>query len=348
MNANIELTENGLYCRAGDFYIDPWRPVPSAVVTHAHADHLTWGCGRYLVSAEGERVTKARLWQDGDRVATAAYGETVSINGVRVSLHPAGHILGSAQVRIETPDGFVSVITGDYKTEADATCTPFELVRCHLFVTESTFGLPIYRWRPQAEIFADINAWWLANADEGKPSVLFGYALGKAQRLLAGLDASIGPILTHGAVERMTRAYRESGVPLPETRYAGATSRDDWKRAMIVAPPSARGSVWLRKFGNVGTGFASGWMQIRGARRQRSVDRGFALSDHVDWPSLLHVIEATGAETVYVTHGYTAVLARWLNEQGRSAFVVETLFSGEREDSPDNLAELPEENGEAP
>lgn len=346
MTANIELTERGLYCPQGDIYIDPWRPVPRAVVTHAHADHLTGGCGSYLVSREGERVTQARLGPDAHRVQTAAYGETVIINGVRVSLHPAGHILGSSQVRVETTDGFVSVVTGDYKTEPDATCTPFELVRCNLFVTESTFGLPIYRWRPQAQIFSELNAWWRANADEGKPSMLFGYALGKAQRLLAGLDATIGPILTHGAVERMTRAYRESGVSLPDTHYAGSTDKSMWGRAMIVAPPSARGSTWLRKFGNVGTAFASGWMQIRGARRQRSVDRGFALSDHVDWPGLLDVISATGAETVYVTHGYTSVVARWLNEHGTQAFMVETLFAGEREDSPDNLAGDADEGAE--
>ncbi len=323
----ILVTDAGLYCPIGDFYIDPWFPVPRAVVTHAHADHLRWGCGSYLISADGLHVTRARLSDDA-AIQTAAYGEAVLLNGVRVSLHPAGHILGSAQVRVEY-GGQVWVITGDYKTEIDATCAPFELVRCHTFVTESTFGLPIYRWQPQRTIFDDIDSWWRANRDAGRASVIYGYALGKAQRIIAGVDPTIGGIYTHGAVERINRAYRESGVQLPATTYAAAAGKRDWGGSLIVAPPSANGTPWLRRFGNLSTAFASGWMSIRGARRRRSVDRGFALSDHLDWDNLMRVIDGTGAESVWVTHGYTAVVTRWLTERGIDARIVTTRYEGE-------------------
>jgi len=334
MNANtlIQLTDNGLYCAAGDFYIDPWRPVARAVVTHAHADHARFGSRSYLVARDGERVFHTRLGYDAP-LQTAAYGEAVTINGVRVALYPAGHILGSAQVRVEHR-GEVWVVSGDYKIGADATCAAFEPVRCHTFVTESTFGLPIYRWRTQAELFDEINAWWRANQIAGKASLLFAYALGKAQRVLAGIDPTIGPIFTHGAVERLTRDYRETGVALPATTYA-ADRRVDWTQALIIAPPSAQGTPWMRRFGSLSTAFASGWMQLRGTRRRKAVDRGFALSDHADWPGLLAAIAATGAERVWVTHGYSAVLARWLQEQGLDAATLATDFEGEPDTGAD-------------
>jgi putative mRNA 3-end processing factor len=335
----IRLTEAGLYCEAGGFHIDPWKPVDRAVVTHAHGDHLTWGCRHHLVSEEGARVSRVRLGEEAS-IQAVPYGEAVHLNGVRVSLHPAGHILGSAQVRVEHA-GEVWVVTGDYKTEPDATCSPFDLVRCHTFVTESTFGLPIYRWEPQSVIFDAVNLWWRKNQEAGRASLLYGYALGKAQRLLAGVDPSIGPIYTHGAVERLNREYRATGIPLPETQHVAAAEKPDWSRALIVAPPSARGTPWMRKFGAVSDGFASGWMRIRGARRQRSVDRGFALSDHVDWPALTETIQATGAERVWVTHGYTAAVVRWLGEQGIDAHVVPTRFSDERDDTGDEVEEAP-------
>jgi len=335
MNQNtlIQLTARGLYCPQGDFYIDPWQAVDRAVITHAHGDHLRWGCRSYLVSKEGERVTRTRLGPDA-HVQTANYGQPVTLNGVRVSLHPAGHILGSAQIRVEY-EGEVWVVSGDYKVEPDVTCTPFELVTCHTFITESTFGLPIYRWPPQAEVFAGINQWWRANQQSGKASLLFGYTLGKAQRLLAGVDRSIGPIFTHGAVERINRDYRATGIDLPPTAYVGSAGKQDWSQALIVAPPSARGTPWQRRFGALSAAFASGWMRIRGARRQRAIDRGFVLSDHVDWPSLFAAVEATGAQRVWVTHGYSAVVARRLAELGLETAVVPTRFSDERNDAGD-------------
>lgn len=334
----LRVTDRGLYCQAGDFHVDPWAAVDRAVVTHAHGDHVAWGCHAYLTSAPGLGVLRLRL-DPSARIRAAAYGEPVDINGVRVSLHPAGHILGSAQVRIEH-DGEVWVVSGDYKTEPDPTCTPFESVRCHTFVTECTFGLPVYRWRDTAAVFADIHAWWRANQDAGKATLLYGYALGKAQRLIAGLDQAIGPILTHGAVERMTAAYRDDGIPLPPTTHAAASDRAGWRRAIVIAPPSTDGSTWARRFGAQSTAFASGWMAIRGTRRRRAVDRGFAISDHVDWPSLLSAIDATGAERVWATHGYTSVLVRWLRERGLDAQALVTRYEGERDDVLDPADEV--------
>jgi putative mRNA 3-end processing factor len=326
----LRLNGQGLYCEAGGFYVDPWGAVDRAVVTHAHGDHVAWGCRHYLTSEEGAGVLRARLSDDAP-IQPAAYGRAFDLNGVRVSLHPAGHILGSAQIRLEHR-GEVWVVSGDYKTDPDPTCSPYEPVRCHTFVTESTFGLPIYRWPPQAEVLHEVNRWWRSNQEAGRTTLLYGYALGKAQRLLAGLDPSIGPILTHGAVERMTVAYRAGGVVLPPTTHAAAMERADRGRAIVIAPPSADGSTWVRRFGEHATGFASGWMLVRGTRRRRSLDRGFALSDHVDWPSLMAAIDATGAERIWVTHGFTAPVVRWLREMGRDAVAIETRFEGERAD----------------
>jgi putative mRNA 3-end processing factor len=333
----IRRTDRGLYCEAGDFHIDPWAPVETAVVTHAHGDHVAWDCGAYLTAAPGRRLLAART--NGGPVQGLAYGEVLTRRGVSVSLHPAGHILGSAQIRIEH-GGEVWVVSGDYKTESEPTCAAFAPVRCHTFVTESTFGLPIYRWDPEPELRAAVNAWWRANADAGRPSLLFGYALGKAQRLLAGLDPSIGPILAHGAVERMAELYRAEGVALPPTLPARAADRPpDVARAVVLAPPSARATAWSRRFGDAATGYASGWMRVRGARRRRGIDRGFVLSDHADWPGLLSAIEATGAGCVWVTHGYTAPLVRWLGEHGLEAKSVETRYGGEQEESPDEAVD---------
>ncbi|MFG0294678.1 MAG: ligase-associated DNA damage response exonuclease, partial [Maioricimonas sp. JB045] len=247
----LTLTEAGLYCSAGDFFVDPWRPVPRAVITHAHSDHARQGSARYLTSLEGRNVLATRMLPDAV-IDTLDYGEAIDLNGVRLSLHPAGHILGSSQVRIEYR-GHVCVVSGDYKVDRDATCTPFELQRCHTFITESTFGLPVYRWPPQEEVMAAVNNWWRDNREAGRTSVIFAYSLGKAQRLIAGLDPQIGPIFCHGAVERVNRDYRDTGISLPPTEYAGSRSPRDYAEAMVVAPPSAHGSPWLRRFGDCST-----------------------------------------------------------------------------------------------
>jgi putative mRNA 3-end processing factor len=332
----------GLYCPAGDFHIDPWRPVARAVITHAHADHARRGHGAYLATAISEGVLRARL---GSSITLQglAYGEAVLINGVRVSLHPAGHVLGSAQVRVEH-EGQIWVASGDYFTsghtgDVNTTCAPFEPVRCHCFITESTFGLPIYRWRPQVEVMAEINAWWAANAAAGRASLLLGYSFGKAQRLLmgvqAGVDAGLGPIVVHGAVEPLNQAYREAGVALPKTMLLDAvTDKAVLRRALVVAPPAVLGSAWARKLGEQSDAFASGWMQLRGARRRQGVDRGFVLSDHADWPGLQRAIAATGASRVIVTHGYEAVMVRWLREQGLEAGSFHTEFGADDGEEP--------------
>ena len=322
---------SGLYCPPGDFFIDPWRAVDRAVITHGHGDHARRGHRAYLAHVHSARVLRTRLGADID-LQTLTYGETVMLNGVRVSLHPAGHVLGSAQVRIEY-GGQVWVASGDYKLQDDGTCTPFEPVRCDVFITESTFALPIYRWPTQPELFADINAWWSRNAEAGQASVLFAYAFGKAQRLLHGVDASIGTIVCHGAVEPLNDAYRAEGVALPPTLRVtdAAVTKDTLKRALVVAPPSAAGSLWMRRFGDYRDGFASGWMQVRGSRRRRGVDRGFVVSDHADWPGLQTAIAATGAERIIVTHGSVPVMVRWLNEHGYNGQSFTTEYGDEEE-----------------
>ena len=335
----LQPTERGLYCAPGDFYVDPWLDVDRAVITHAHGDHARWGSRRYLAAREGERVLRTRLGPDA-RIQTVDFGETLSLNGVKVSLHPAGHILGSAQVRVEY-NGEVWVVSGDYKTDPDPTCAPFELVRCNTFITESTFGLPIYRWCAQQEVFADIIEWWRCNAEGKRASIIYAYALGKAQRLLAGLlNAGVGPIYTHGAVERLTRDYRDSGIELPPTTHAASLPRrHDFSNSLIIAPPSAAGSTWIRRFGDISSAFASGWMQVRGNRRRQSLDRGFVLSDHVDWPALIDTIRATGAQRVAVTHGYREPVVRWLSEHGIEAQVMASKWEGEESSDAAEQAE---------
>ncbi len=317
----------GLYCPPGDFYIDPWRPVGRAVITHAHADHARVGHGKYLASAPAEGVLRTRLGEID--LETLPYGEQIVHNGVKLSLHPAGHVLGSSQVRLEHA-GRVWVASGDYKVAPDRTCAPFEAVKCDVFITESTFGLPIYRWVSDAELFTDINDWWSRNVLAGRASVIACYSFGKAQRVLSGVDASIGPIIVHGAVEPLNRAYRAAGVELPPTRMVtDVTEKSDLKRALVVCPPGAAASTWLRRFGDASTAFASGWMQLRGARRRGGWDRGFVLSDHADWPGLMSAIGATGAQRVIVTHGSIPVMVRYLREQGLEAESFETEYGGD-------------------
>ncbi len=324
----IKLTDKGLYCKKGDFYIDPWLPVKKALLTHAHADHTYRGNQNYLVPEEGKLLSQIRLGDDA-RIETIKYGEIQRIDGVKISFHPAGHVLGSAQLRVEYKDK-IWVVSGDYKLTPDATCAPFEPIKCHNFITEATFGLPIYRWTPTEIIFEEINEWWRRNRERGKVSVIFAYSLGKAQRVMNGIDRSIGRIFTHGAVERLTEAYRESGVDLPDTKYVGAVeNKKDFAGSLIVAPPSAAGSMWLKRFGAHSTGFASGWMVVRGARRRKAVDRGFVLSDHADWEELQIAIRATNAETVFVTHGFIPELVRWLNENGMNALPLKAQYVGE-------------------
>jgi len=324
----VEPTARGLYCRAGDFYIDPWQPVERAVITHAHGDHARPGSRAYLTAACGVPVLRTRMGEEGT-IEGLQYGERRTVGDVAISLHPAGHVLGSSQVRIEHR-GEVWVVSGDYKLDPDPTCDAFEPVRCQTFVTESTFGLPVYRWSAPRETMARINAWWRGNQVAGRASVLFAYAFGKAQRILASVDDAIGPIVVHGAVENLNEGYRRCGVKLPATRRVQDTdTKQDYAGALIVAPPSAQSTPWLKRFGDYSDAFASGWMAIRGARRRRAVDQGFVLSDHADWASLNRAIEATGAERIYVTHGAITPLVQWLATKGYDAQPMRTEFQGE-------------------
>ena len=292
-----------------------------AVITHGHADHARPGCRHYLAARQSGSILKHRLGRNIS-LMLLAYGERLHLGGLTLSLHPAGHVLGSAQVRIESA-GQVWVVSGDYKIGADATCTPFTPLPCHTFVTESTFGLPVFNWPSQKKVLADINGWWRGNRELGKTSILFAYSLGKAQRILAGLDPAIGPIFTHGAVEKINQCYRRQSIALPATRYVGdVENRAAFGGAMVVAPPSADGNTWTRRFKKPARAFASGWMHIRGHRRRRGVDRGFVISDHCDWQGLNQAIADTNAETVWVSHGYASELVRWLQGQGRDAHLV--------------------------
>jgi putative mRNA 3-end processing factor len=323
----LTFTDRGIYCPAGDFHIDPWRPVPRAVVTHGHSDHARPGMRSYLATDRAAPVIRHRL---GDiALETAAYGESRRIGSATVSLHPAGHVPGSAQVRVEVA-GEVWVVSGDYKTEADGLSEPWEPVACHTFISECTFGLPVFRWEPQALIMAGIDAWWRKNRDAGRVSLIGAYALGKAQRIIANVDHSIGPILTHGAVEEVNAILRTQGYALPPTvRVTPGTRLAEHPGALVIAPPGAGSTPWAGRFGDFEEATASGWMALRGLRRRRGAGTGFVMSDHADWPGLNTAIRATGAERVFVTHGYTSSFRRWLAEQGYDAGIVETGWERE-------------------
>lgn len=330
----LRETPNGLFCAAGGFHVDPWGPVDRAVITHAHGDHARPGNAAYLCTPETAVLLRRRFGPD-TRIETQPYGERRAIDGVTVSFHPAGHVLGSAQVRIEGPEG-VWVVAGDYKRALDPTCTTFEPVRCDTFITESTFGLPIYRWDATTTVIADILAWWQTNRDAGRTSVIFCYTIGKAQRLLAEIGAvTERPVFVHGMLLGMIEAYREAGVPLPEVKpvieRAGGrgTQKVSLAGELVLAPLSARGTPWMRRLGTHSDAFASGLMRVRGVRRQRAYDKGFVISDHADWPALLDTIAETGAPRVLATHGHAEALARHLTKLGLDSGIIRTAWEGE-------------------
>ncbi len=331
----LEFTDKGIYCAQGLFYIDPWQPVDDAVITHAHSDHARFGSKRCLAHHYSEQVLRYRL---GEIVLqTVEYGEKVMKNGVEISLFPAGHVIGSAQVRVCYRDE-VWVVSGDYKVEDDGISTPFEPVRCHHFISECTFGMPVYKWKPQIEIFDEMNSWWRQNLDNNIATVVVGYSLGKAQRILQNLDLFNGKVYTHGVIENTNEALRRNGILLkPTERITPDTPKEEARKGIIIAPPSAVGSPWMKRFAPYDFGYCSGWMAIRGAKRRRAADRGFVLSDHADWDGLISAIDATGCETVYLTHGYTASFSRYLSEIGFDAREVHTLYGG------DELTEADEE-----
>jgi putative mRNA 3-end processing factor len=322
----LASTPAGLFCEAGGFHVDPWLPVPLAIVTHAHGDHARPGSGHYICAAPGADLLRRRVGDEA-RIRAVPYGERVEQGGVVVSFHPAGHVLGSAQVRMEGA-GATWVVTGDFKRQADPTCAPFEPLRCDVLVSEATFALPVYCWPPVEYVMEQVLDWWRANRDAGRASVLFCYALGKAQRLLALLAPYVErPVYVHGATAALVDLYRAAGIVMAPTVPVGETLKGrSFAGELILAPEMAIGTTWMRRFGTHETGFASGWMRVRGNRRRRSFDRGFEISDHADWPALLQTIHESGAKRVLLTHGYGDPLARYLREQGLEADVLATHF----------------------
>jgi len=328
--ALISFTNKGIYCTQGGFYIDPWRPVDLAVTTHGHADHVKWGNKAYLCHELTKPILNQRLGPDLT-IETLPYNKEITINGVKVSLFPAGHVIGSAQVRLEYK-GEICVVSGDYKTEYDGISTQFEPVKCHTFVSESTFGLPIYKWQPQETIFSQIKDWIADNHDRSKTSVLVAYSLGKAQRLIKGLSGYTD-IYVHNSIANLNEAFINAGVDLPETiRISPETKKEQLQKGIVIVPPALADGRWIKSLQSPAKGICSGWMQVRAGRRWRSADAGFAMSDHADWPGLLSAIKETGAEKVFVTHGYTATFSKYLNEIGIGAEEVKTQYGNEEEE----------------
>jgi putative mRNA 3-end processing factor len=322
--ALIEFSDRGLYCPAGDFYIDPWKPVDRAVITHAHSDHARWGSKFYLCHHDSKPILQHRLGPN--HYQSIGWNEPIYFNGVRLTLFPAGHIIGSSQVKVDL-NGEIWVVSGDYKLEDDGISGRFEPVKCHNFITESTFGLPIYNWKPQAEIYSDIKNWIRHNQEGGKTSVLIAYSLGKAQRLLRPVSEVSEKIFVHGAIYNMHMALVNAGWKLPEVeRVTPETKKDALKGAVVIAPSSAEGSPWLKRFLPYEIGICSGWMQVRGNIRRKNADAGFTLSDHADWNGLIKACKETEAECIFTTHGFQSVFTRYLNEQGIYSKEVKTEY----------------------
>ncbi|MES2849702.1 MAG: ligase-associated DNA damage response exonuclease [Bacteroidota bacterium] len=339
--ALIDFTDKGLYCSAGGFYIDPWKPVDKAIITHAHSDHAKGGSKYYLCHHHTKPILQLRLGENNYQ--NVEWGETVNMNGVNISLHPAGHIIGSSQVRVEYK-GEVWVFSGDYKTEDDGISGQFEPVKCNTFISESTFGLPIYKWKKQADIFDDIKNWIIKNHAEEKTSVIIAYSLGKAQRILKPLVETGLPIFAHGAVYNTHQVLLNNGWQLPHiTRVEADAAKEIYKGNIVIAPPSADGTPWMKRFYPYSVGVCSGWMQVRGNARRKNVDAGFALSDHADWEGLLSAVKATQAEKVFVTHGFQSAFSRYLNENGIAADEVKTAYGAE-DDEETPKEEVPNNN----
>lgn len=319
----IEFSAKGLYCPEGGFYIDPWKPVDKAVITHAHSDHARWGSKTYFCHNDTKAILQQRL--GNNHYQTAGWNEPVYIDGVRVTLFPAGHIIGSSQVRVEH-EGEIWVISGDYKLEHDGLSGGFEPVKCHNFVTECTFGLPIYKWKPQGQIYSEMQRWIQKNQSEGKTSILIAYSLGKAQRILLPISEITDQIFAHGAVYNLHMALVNAGWELPHIRRVFEASKEELKGGVVIAPPGAEGSPWLKRFVPYEIGICSGWMQVRGHVRRKNADAGFVLSDHADWDGLIAACKATEAECIFTTHGFQSVFTRYLNEQGVYSKEVKTEY----------------------
>jgi putative mRNA 3-end processing factor len=323
----LRFTDEGIYCEEGDFHIDPWKPVKRAIITHAHSDHARRDMGAYLCHTDSVNLLKHRLGLD-IAVQGIPYGQRISLGKTEVTLYPAGHVAGSAQVKVSGRSG-IWVVSGDYKLAPDPLCQAFEPVPCDVFITESTFGLPAYRWKSPQEIANAIHSWWVECLAERRTPIIFAYSLGKAQRLISMLQEGPAPVLVHGAIAGVNRALEASGMSVGNYQPVSSAGPNIVEKSIVIAPPSALSSPWMKRFKNPSTALASGWMALRGARRRRNADMGFALSDHADWPGLNHAVASTGAGRVLVTHGYSSIFSAWLREQGLDAAEVKTYFDGE-------------------
>lgn len=331
----VKFTKKGIYCIPGKFYLDPWYPVEYAIISHGHADHARWGNKHYLCHNQSKAILQHRIGADIS-IESLPYNEYKVINGVKVSFHPAGHILGSAQIRLEYK-GYIVVFSGDYKTQPDFITTPFEPVKCHEFITESTFGLPIYKWKSEEELQQELQDWIVQNQQNNRTSVFLGYSLGKAQRIMK-LVEKVEEIYVHSAIHNLNKAIENSGITLPTTKLLTADfKKTEIQNKIVILPPALLGSKMIKKIPNAATAICSGWMQIRGNRRWKGVDAGFAVSDHADWDGLLSTVKATEAEKVYVTHGSQAVFSKYLNEIGIEAHELKTEFGEDELETSEQL-----------
>lgn len=326
----LELSPKGLYCALGDFYIDPWKKVEKAIITHGHGDHAHWGMDEYIATSTAEHILHKRLGAD-IKLTTYPYGEVFRMGEVDVSFHPAGHILGSSQVRIQYKDE-VWVFTGDFKRDEDLTCEPFQVVPCDVFISEATFSLPVYSWPPFMNEVKDIHEWWMKNRSEGFNSVLCCYALGKAQRLIAGLrEITNDKIWVHGTIDELNKCYEKTGLSWENVEKVPLESKVKMAGDMILCPPSALGSTWAKRVSPKKVAFASGWMRLKGNRRRKGYERGFVISDHADWPSLIRTVKETGCKKVYFTHGNTDAIVKYLNESGIKSYDLKLPYDVEED-----------------
>ena len=331
----VKFTKKGIYCIPGKFYLDPWYPVEYAIISHGHADHARWGNKHYLCHNQSKAILQHRIGADIS-IESLPYNEYKVINGVKVSFHPAGHIIGSAQIRLEYK-GYIVVFSGDYKTQPDFITTPFEPVKCNEFITESTFGLPIYKWKSEEELQQELQDWIVQNQQNNRTSVFLGYSLGKAQRIMK-LVENVEEIYVHSAIHNLNKAIENSGISLPTTKLLTADFKKiEIQNKIVILPPALLGSKMIKKIPNAATAICSGWMQIRGNRRWKGVDAGFAVSDHADWDGLLSAVKATEAEKVYVTHGSQAVFSKYLNEIGIEAHELKTEFGEDELETSEQL-----------
>ncbi len=331
----IKFTKKGIYCIPGKFYLDPWFPVDYAIISHGHADHARWGNKHYLCHNDSKAILKHRIGQDIS-IESMGYNEPKMINGVQVSFYPAGHIIGSAQIRLEYK-GYVIVFSGDYKTQPDFLSVPFEPVKCNEFITESTFGLPIYKWKSELDLQAELQNWVLQNQQNNRTSVFLGYSLGKAQRIMK-LVEGVDDIFVHSAINNLNNAISNSGINIPDTKLITSDfNKKEIQNKIVILPPALLGSKLLKRIPNAATAICSGWMHIRGNRRWKGVDAGFAVSDHADWDGLLEAVKATEAEKVYVTHGSQAVFSKYLNEIGIEAHELKTEYGEDELAKQDTL-----------